>query len=140
MTMLKSYQPPSVYWVKKMTCQCNDCGAEFSLYLPSGNEIMKFVEEGGDDEKWLPVYGEGGYLELLEKLISGFSKEDSVSMKIAIEFEREFKRLQLPSTTGNKYSSLYENLCTKCSSKNLLMLAEEVLESPDIDWIKYKVP
>src|SRR5690606_20403333 len=74
---------PSSFWMRQVSCKCMSCGTEYECDLASGNEIIKFSEDGGGEVKWLPVFERGGYMELLEKLVPDYSRKDKITMSVA---------------------------------------------------------
>ncbi len=129
---------PSVYWIKRVSYSCKQCGLQFESLRPNGDSIIKFVEENGGEIRWLPTYGNGGYLDLMSKLIPGFNTNNEITMKIAKEFDAILKRYTQPSALGKAFTSLgnSKELCPKCGDKQLLTLGEVGLTSPDIEWMK----
>jgi hypothetical protein len=53
------------YWLTKLNLRCSKCATKFEVLLPRGDDIVKLREAGGHTIKWLPMYGVGGYLDLL---------------------------------------------------------------------------
>ena len=72
---------PKKYWVNQLTCNCKHCGCTFDILLPNSNDIVKLIEIGGNDIRWLPTYGIGGYIDLVTKLISNHNKNDEITMQ-----------------------------------------------------------
>ena len=67
------------------------CGAEFEIFVPNGNELVKLREAGGMAFKWLPVYESGGYLDLLTRVVPGWTLDSEITMQIASQFEQTLK-------------------------------------------------
>lgn len=126
---------PSVYWIKKINYICKKCSLQFESLKPNGDFVIKFIEESGQEIRWLPTYGNGGYLYLLSKL--GFNNNDEITMKIAKEFDLRLKGYTEPSAQGNSFTSLVsKEVCKKCGEKELITIDEVSLTSPDVEWLK----
>ena len=128
---------PKVYWVNRHTYQCNNCQNVFNSVF--GNDyIVKFREMDGNGERWLPIYGKGGYLDLMTKLISGHSFNDSISVAKAKMFIEELNKHCEQGDSGNGFYSdhkaVYE--CPNCGSRDTKILREEVLTNPNLAWLK----
>jgi hypothetical protein len=52
-----------------LTYKCENCGNVFELTFTNGYDVIKLKEINGDEIRWLPTYGKGGYLDLITKLI-----------------------------------------------------------------------
>jgi hypothetical protein len=104
----------------------------------NGNEVVKFSEDGGREIRWLPTFEAGGYLDLMEKLVPGYRKDQSITMPIARKFEAEFKKIQELSASGNTFSVAVGCRCPTCAANNAENILEEVIESPLLDWLRYR--
>lgn len=132
-------QIPSSYSIRKESFKCRSCGTVFSSLFSNGNDLVKFTEDGGTEVKWLPTFEQGGYLDILEEVVPGFKKNQSVTMAVAKKFESSFKNMQEPSKAGNTFSVAVGCRCPSCNSDNKELLSEEVLESPKLDWLRYQL-
>ena len=102
-------EKPSMFWVTETLYFCKQCNTEYMSLMPAGNELVKFVEINGCEERWLPTYTKGGYLDLLEALIHGFKRNDEITVRVGKEFEQKFSIYQKPSPNDNKYTTLFAN-------------------------------
>jgi hypothetical protein len=129
---------PDKYMVKSRSFRCKNCYSYLLDYVPLGDELVKFYEVNGNEVKWLPTYGKGGYLDLLKKLLPDFKEGEEISMVKAKKFETIFQQYMEVSERGNYYSSLGYNQasCSNCKSRDLSEVSEEILDSPDIKWLK----
>jgi len=129
---------PNSYWAKKITYLCQGCGLSYSVLMPVGNEVVKYLEKNGSEERWLPTYTKGGYFDLLEKLIDGFSRDNEITASIAKEFENKFSSLQEFSSKGNSFTSIFNIHCPGCGSREKLIDKEESVKNPDVYWMRYR--
>ena len=127
---------PSVYWIDQVNFKCQECGLEFVSLESNGDSVVKFIEEDGYEIRWLPIYGKGGYLDLLPKLIPEFNVSDTITMKVAREFEERFKLVSEPSLKGNLFNFNGIKHCKNCGSIDINRISEIVLTSPPIEWMK----
>ena len=67
---------PEKYWVNQLNYKCESCGNSFEVFLPNGNDIVKFREINGSEIRWLPTYNKGGYIDLMTKIIKGHEFND----------------------------------------------------------------
>jgi hypothetical protein len=128
---------PCKYWVTSIKCICKSCGHSFDLLLPKGDEIIKYQECNGNEIRWLPTYGKGGYLYLMVKLIPGFSVSDDVTMQLAKEFNKKLQLHIEPSNNGKLFTLADKYItCSKCKSKSIDFGKETVLVTPNLEWLK----
>jgi hypothetical protein len=130
-------ETPSTLWANKITYLCDDCATIWDVIMPIDNEFIKFVEKEGDEERWLPTYEKGGYLDLLEKLIPGFKKHNKITVHIADEFEKKFCNFQEPSSNGQIFLMNFRVRCPKCNSHSIIIRNIESVINPDISWMRY---
>jgi rubredoxin len=123
---------PKVYWIRVQTHECPNCGNVFQRTV-GDDLIVKFMEVGGSEERWLPTYGQGGYLDLLSKLVPGWSPEEQITMAVARQFDTAFQAVQEKSSRGHPFSMLFEDRgCPSCHGKRTQELSEVVLTSPAV--------
>lgn len=137
---LIQFDIPAVYWIARTSYKCKACGHRFDVLSPEGNEVVKFVEVDGRDEKWMPTYGRHGYLDLFERFVPEFGKSQQITVKLAREFEEAFASLQEPSPSGKPYSTFFQSRCPKCESVEMEIESEEVLTSPKLPWLGLRLP
>ena len=137
---MKYCQPetPSVYWINKINCCCKACGNVFELHTPNGDDgVVKFVETNGTEIRWLPMHGEGGYLDLFEKLMPGFlASRKEITPSVSLQFNQMLQSHIQPSETGNGFEINNKVFCPKCKKQDVNILDETVLTSPEVIWIK----
>jgi hypothetical protein len=129
---------PSIYWTRIITYLCHDCGIIYEGMMPVGNELIKFIEKDGIEERWLPTYEKGGYFDLLENLIPGFKRTNKITVQIADEFENKFYEMQEPSTKGRTFTMNIRVRCPECNSKSIIIRNIETLVNPNIAWMRYR--
>jgi DNA-directed RNA polymerase subunit RPC12/RpoP len=118
--------------------RCLDCSHEFDWLWSEDGALVKFQEVDGTEERWLATYGRGGYLELLQQLIPGFNQRNTITAKIAEQFDAAFIGLQKPSHNGHFYVVDRGVVCPRCKSKNLRVLLEKIVNNPPLDWVLYR--
>lgn len=79
-------------------------------------------------------------MDLVEKLVPGYKKNQSINMSISRKFEVAFKAIQEHSSSGNTFSIAVGSRCPKCNSDNKELVSEEILESPKLEWLRYNKP
>jgi hypothetical protein len=129
---------PKSFNIRQDFYRCRGCGVEFSSMYSDGNDLVKFLEDGGQEVRWLPTFEEGGYLDLLERLVKGYDKSQQITMQIAKSFESEFKKIVQLSEAGKTFSVAIGCRCPNCLADNSETVEEKVLNSPQLEWIKYK--
>lgn len=128
---------PKVYWINSIIYKCNNCQYEFEFLAANGNELVKYQEVNGNKIRWLPVYGKGGYLDLMCKLIPEFSPDREITMEIAKKFNVLLQKYIEPSASGNTFTLAdYNRYCPKCNSKDLTEINGNVLTNPNVEWLK----
>ena len=128
---------PKIYWVNCYTYKCKHCGNEFNILFPNGNYIVKFREIDGNNIRWLPTYGKGGYLDLMTKLLPGHSLNDEITVKKAKAFIKELNKNCEQGDGGNGFDiSITKFNCTNCNSEDTKYLSETVLTNPTLSWLR----
>ena len=61
---------PETVQLVETTLRCRECGLVFVCRTSEDNLLVKFVDESGKEEAWLPTFEEGGYLEVVERCLS----------------------------------------------------------------------
>ena len=132
-------EAPSIYWINETRYRCKACGHVFDFYTPNGNDaVVKFVECNGTEIRWLPVYGQGGYLDLFERFMPGFlASGKQVIPSIVSQFMQKLQDHVEPSEAGNRFEISDDKAqCLRCKKHDVQMLKETVLTSPEITWLK----
>jgi rubredoxin len=127
------------YWINKINHRCKTCGHIFDLHTPNGYDgVVKFTEVNGVEIRWLPMYGQGGYLDLFEKFMPEFlATERVITPAIALQFINKLQAHIEPSEAGNGFEiSQGKAYCPRCNKQEIEILSEEVLTSPEITWLK----
>ncbi|MEG2051958.1 MAG: hypothetical protein RR012_06615 [Oscillospiraceae bacterium] len=116
------------FFIKRLECRCGVCNSEFIIDNSNDNELVKMYFD--DDEvgaKWIKMYGENGYLSLIEKLI-GKGASDNISITTITILEdklyEHFKK-KITFDKGRRY-------CPKCNSKDVRIIKESIVESDEI--------
>ncbi|NMC55908.1 MAG: hypothetical protein GYA50_01625 [Eubacteriaceae bacterium] len=128
---------PEIYWINSLTYKCENCGNVFELTFTNGYDVIKLKEINGDEIRWLPTYGKGGYLDLITKLIPEHSKDDVITMIESKKFIKELKKYSEKGSNGQGFDfSIARHECINCKSKELKILDEKVLMKPKLTWLK----
>jgi hypothetical protein len=128
---------PTYYELTETVYRCRSCGNTFACRTSQDNLLVKFVDEGNRLESWMPTYENGGYLELLEKLVPGFHRSQQITMAVFRRFESEFEKYQHRPTPSSYWQVACGCRCTRCGGSSLEFLSETLLASPEIDWVTY---
>ena len=128
---------PDLYWVDRITLRCVRCGRLYEDTIPSGNELVKFKEIGGDEERWLPTYGKGGYLYLLKKYIPTHPTNAEISIAVAENFMTQLNKRCEQGKHGNGFE-FYRKKTPEClcNSRDLETIEEVTLVNPSLLWLK----
>jgi DNA-directed RNA polymerase subunit RPC12/RpoP len=130
---------PGSYWIAVTHYRCAACGSKFEWRWPEGGEIVKFVELGGDEERYLPTFGEGGYFWLLERLVRGYSTQSEISVTVAREFRRAFAGIQELSPRGQEFVvDDRAPRCPNCGDTHVEVVSSIVERNPSVGWLRYK--
>ena len=127
-------------WMRIFSFECKVCGCNFILDLPYDYDLVKLIEKNGTEVRWLPVYGVGGYLDLVEKL-AGVSYLGDLSGAKSMEMDRIMERELCKYTEKGEYGNGfiiggYKAICPNCNSKELKVIDERVIDNPKIEWVK----
>lgn len=125
------------YWVTRIVYECKDCGLTFEEIIPNGYDLMELVEQGGKRVRWLPVWGRGGYIDLMGKFIPGHRQNDEITMAKVKIFIKELEKYSEKGEMGRGYEIAHEkHRCKNCNSRNLYLREEIVIENPKLNWLK----
>jgi hypothetical protein len=130
--------PPKQYAVRDVRYTCNSCGESFSVLEPLGYELVKYVSSDYAEERWLPTYGETGYLHLIEQLLPDFTQDQEITVSISKRFEKAFSAIQKPSKTGMPFVVFVRARCSACGSTDLNTIKEALLDTPPLKWMEYQ--
>jgi len=129
---------PRSYHILRQSLLCRDCGNRFECLVSADNLLVKFIDQETGVIRWLPTYERGGYLDLISQLVPGFGRNDEITMQVFKRFEESFRQIQEPATGGNTYTVENMILCPKCSSSSTVIMDEEVLDTPEVCWMRYQ--
>ena len=128
------------YWIKAIKYECKECGNIFIHELPLDDDLVKLIEKDGTDIKWLPMFGIGGFLDLVQKIapeFSGVEFTEVISMKVKKIMEDSLPKYTKRGIGDNGFIvGGYDHICPKCKSKELKELDEKIIENPKLDWVK----
>jgi|GEM_PF-1804325 len=128
------------YWIKAIKYECKECGNIFIHELPLDDDLVKLIEKDGIEIKWLPTFGIGGFLDLVQKIAPELSNEKFNgigSIKLEIILESRLPNYTEKGSGGNGFIiGGSKHICPKCKSKELKELDEKIIENPKLDWVK----
>lgn len=127
---------PSIYWLHLIKYECKKCKKEFQLNIAKENDgIVQFESQISGEPRWLPMYGDGGYLYLFTKLVPNYVGK--MIPKIVNKFIEELNKF-IEKKLDEEYFQLVINKheCPYCQSKDIKEISEEVLTNPDLDWLR----
>ncbi|WP_069876816.1 hypothetical protein [Fusibacter sp. 3D3] len=120
--------------LKRLECRCTVCESRFVSDNSADNELVKLYLENDLNPKWIKMYGERGYLNLIEKLVEeGASKQ--VTMKTVSILEQKISDILKRKVTFDKGF----RICPACSSKEVSIINEYTLESDKIDFLEIEI-
>ena len=122
------------FLLKRLECRCRVCKTEFSFDYSIDNEIVKMHFDNESNARWIKMYGERGYLSLIEKLVEkGASKQ--ISMKTVSILEEKI------SDCLNKRVIFDKGIrrCPTCNSKDISVINEIFLESDELDLFEIEI-
>lgn len=135
--MTKYYAPklPTKYWVNSLQYLCENCKKIFEIDIPKGDDIVKFENQDLSQMRWLPVYGDNGYISLFKKFYPSYKGE--MYPKIVNEFITKLNNhIEKVYATDYYQISYDKHECIYCKSRRIKILKENVLENPNLDWMK----
>lgn len=130
---------PQTYYIREVLHSCAECGESFIVMYSMHDDLVKYIEPTSGEERWLPVFGKYGYLDLLERLVPGYSRDMEVTMPISRDFGGRFEKLQEPSSSGRPFSVAVRASCPRCGGIKLRTDREIALESPPIYWMRFRI-
>jgi len=123
---------PASWCVEEWTCRCTACGAAFQINLPANYELVQFAC-GDGKTRFLPAYGPGGYLDLLERLVPGWTQNQAVTAKASGELVRELsKRLPYPV----ELYSRAKLRCPACGGREFAVKHKQIVPNAPVEWLE----
>ena len=127
---------PDIYWVNNLKYKCKNCWNFYDIVIPNGDDVWKFKEIDGDEIRWLPNDGIGGYDDLKFKLAPQYSPDNMTKAQYEF-FIKELNKHCEQGKTGNGFGLCVQKYnCPNCKSKDTEYLSEEVLTKPKLPWLK----
>ena len=129
--LMKEYKRVSTanYNIERLDCMCRDCTHAFDDVLPSDYELVAF-EELSDRKVFMPTYGEGGYLDLLKRLVPEWNEVEEISVSISEKFEKELNRY-----VPDKVKLCNGTVCPKCGGRNIEVLSRVTEANHPVEWM-----
>lgn len=128
---------PEIVQLVETILRCPDCGAIFTCRTSEDNMLVKFVDDSGTEEAWLPTFEEGGYLDVVEQCVPGFSRDQQITMQIFQRFEEKFRELLHKPASGGEWKVASGCFCPCCKNANTEILSERIVINPKVTWISY---
>lgn len=135
--MSNNFAIPESYAVVETTYRCQACGIVTVCRTSADNSLVKFVNSTYQQEAWLPTFGVGGYLEIVEKCVPGYSQATPITMDVFRRFDDAFRRFQHRAPDGGHWQVALGCRCTGCGSRDLEFTSEQICVSPPLNWLTY---
>lgn len=119
------------YSIKRFIYKCRNCGNQFYEECSTDNVLVNFYFEDDPIQKWMNMYGENGYLDLLKKLI-GKKRGDDIIQPEIIAFQNKLSEL-----INRKISIGRKRICPKCNSIDIHMLDDQIITTEDIEIMQF---
>jgi len=123
---------PASWCTEEWTCRCTVCGTVFQKNLPADYELVPF-SCGDGKTRFLPVYGPGGYLDLLERLVPGWTRDQAITAKVSGALERELSR-RLPYPV--ELYSRAKLRCPACGGQEFAIEQKQTILNAPIQWLE----
>lgn len=121
------------YCIQELECRCNNCNSNFSVLMPLNYELVCFEDEAGK-KYFLPIYGNYGYLDLLDKLVEQWHHNEDITKNIVEKFERKLNEI-----TELKVSMVDSVRCPFCKRENISIYKRNTLQKHPVDWLKIDI-
>lgn len=128
---------PEFFHLFESVLRCRDCGLIFVCRMSADNTLVKFVNDSGSEEAWLPTFEEGGYLDVVEQCVPEYSRNQKLTMQVFRTFEKKFRNFLHKPSTGGDWKVACGSCCPNCKSANAEIQSEQTLINPIITWITY---
>ncbi len=122
---------PDPYSITVTRLKCRACGTFFEWRQADAYSLIKFVSDDGREERWLPTYGEFGYLDLLQRLVPSWKPDATITKSVADAFDCSLGEL-LKKNNLQRFRIEEGKVCPSCASKELTILSENALVNPPI--------
>lgn len=116
------------YGIKRLEYSCRDCKSNFVNDFSADNEIVKLYFSNEINPRWIEIYGDWGYLNLIEKLVGKGESNQLFPRTITILENKMSDLLQKKVTFERAIKS-----CPNCGSKNISVINELFYESEELD-------
>lgn len=116
------------FLIKRLECRCRVCNSEFILDSSNDNQLVKIYLDDESSVKWIRMYGERGYLNLIEKLVKK-GASDQINMTTVSLLESKLSDLLKKKITIDKGI----RICPICNSKDISIIKENIFESNDLE-------
>lgn len=128
---------PELVQLVETNLRCRDCGSVFACRTSEDNMLVKFIDESGKEEAWLPTFEEGGYLDVVEQCVPGYSRDQQITMQVFRKFEKKFRDFLHKPPTGGDWKVASGCNCPDCNGSNTEFQSERIVINPKVNWITY---
>lgn len=128
---------PEVVQLTETILRCRNCGLVFACRMSGDNSLVKFVDDSGREEAWIPTFEEGGYLDVVEQCVPEYSRDQKLTMQVFRKFEKKFQNFLHKPSTGGEWKVASGSCCPNCKSANAEIQSEQTLINPTITWLTY---
>jgi hypothetical protein len=128
---------PNSYSVRNETRVCNDCGCNHNITFSAGDDLVAFQDTKSGEVRWLPTYEEGGFLDLLRKLVPDYSDEQGITHRVSQDFEKVFDRIQERISPEGVFRIQVVRGCPNCGSRKVIVERSTIEKNPSVEWIRY---
>ncbi|MGC4006325.1 MAG: hypothetical protein QM811_25670 [Pirellulales bacterium] len=125
------------FGITEIEFHCNECRHGFVWRRSADDAFIKFVDASGKLERWLPIYGVGGYLDLLERIVPDFRQNQEITMQISRVFQSNFKHYQHPPATGGYWTFGDGPRCPGCGSRDIRNGPQRIIDDSEIEMLTY---
>lgn len=120
------------YCVTEKRYRCRQCGAHFTDRIPVNDELVRF-DCGDGLPRFLPTYGEGGYLDWLKRL-TDWEEPQPITVSVSEELMKKLSDRCPCRVSLWKRASAPE--CPRCHAKESTLESEQVKENTPLGWLE----
>lgn len=119
------------YSINRLIYKCKICGNQFCEECSTDNELVNFYFEDDPVQKWMNMFGENGYLDLLDKLMD-IKREDDFIQPEVIAFQNKLSEI-----AGRKIRIGGKRRCPKCDSSEIFVLDDIIIQTENVEILRF---